>query len=142
MLIRHILKRQLGQEFHRCRKKQSLGLQAVADHTGYSWQKIDKVEIGQTFSWDIYNKLLNFYNKKIELTLVDSYCGVTRRQEEKPSALPADERNSENQLLKEVCAGKAKHEDAPDRLSDDDEEKRRRDKEKKTEAARESGKLF
>ena len=73
-------------------------------------------------------------------TLVDSYCGGTRRQEEKPSVLPADVRNGENQPLKEVCTGKAEHEDAPDRLSE--EENRRRDKEKKTEAPRESGKLF
>lgn len=73
-------------------------------------------------------------------TLVDSDCGVTRRQEEKPSVLPANVRKGENQPLKEVCVGKAEHEDAPDRLSD--EENRPRDKEKKTEAAQESGKLF
>ena len=71
MPIRRLLKRQLGREFYRCRKNLSLGLETVADQTGYSWQKIDKIEIGQTQNWDIYNKMLNFYNKRICLTLVD-----------------------------------------------------------------------
>lgn len=79
MPIRRILKRQQGREFYRCRKKLSLRL--LPNQTGYSRQKIDKVEIGQTFNWDIYNKLYNFYNPKIDLIPVDPGYHADRRRD-------------------------------------------------------------
>ncbi len=108
MPIRRLLKRQLGREFYRCRKNLSLGLEAVADQTGYSWQKIDKIEIGQTQNWDIYNKMLNFYNKRICLTLVDPDNSAGNRGENNGfllcdssrSALP-DDNNNPKPLLRE-----------------------------------------
>ena len=51
----------------------------MPNQTGYSWQKIDKVETGQTFNWDIYNKLYNFYNQKIDLIPVDPGYYADRR---------------------------------------------------------------
>ena len=53
----------------------------MPDQTGYSRQKIDKVEIGQTFNWDIYNKLYNFYNPKIDLIPVDPGYHADRRHD-------------------------------------------------------------
>ena len=108
MPIRRLLKRQLGREFYRCRKNLSLGLETVADQTGYSWQKIDKIEIGQTQNWDIYNKMLNFYNKRICLTLVDPDNSAGSRGENNGfllcdssrSALPNDN-NNPKPLLRE-----------------------------------------
>lgn len=62
-------------------EKLSLRLESVAEPNGILPAKIDKVEIGQTFNWDIYNKLYNFYNPKIDLIPVDPGYHADRRRD-------------------------------------------------------------
>lgn len=48
-----------------------LKLQTIANDSQLSWQKINAVEIGNTKTRDVYEELLNFYDKDVKIELID-----------------------------------------------------------------------
>lgn len=72
MKLNTLLKKDISAELMRTRYQKSLAARTVAKKCNMQISQLDKIELGQeTICYSSYNKLLNFYNKDIEVFLVE-----------------------------------------------------------------------
>lgn len=68
------LRKMLGRQLFKARQECNRPLQTVSVETRIPVEKIDKIEIGyEKLRWQEISHLLDYYNKKVKLTLVTSY---------------------------------------------------------------------
>lgn len=70
-MLKKELKKLIGIELQKCRANKKLRLYTLSELSKISPQQIDALEIGYYRTWNIYQKLLNFYGKKIKIELID-----------------------------------------------------------------------
>lgn len=72
MKFQNQLKQQLGSIFLQERLKRRFHLNYVSQKTNISVSMLELIEFGNdNITWKIYQRLLHFYNKDIEIKLID-----------------------------------------------------------------------
>lgn len=73
MKLNSYVRRRLGRLLTKSRQDRNLHLAYVAKSLNISVHELDSIEIGcKSAHWRKYQKLLDFYNQTVEITLVDN----------------------------------------------------------------------
>lgn len=67
--LKNGVKSKVGLVLSETRHALGLKLKDVAKETGMSWQDIDNAETGHICGWPTYRRLLEFYDKDVEIRL-------------------------------------------------------------------------
>ena len=65
------IKKQLNRLLRRCRRCRQIGVEAAGKDSGLDWHQIDSLEHGNDKTWNVYQKLLDFYGKQIKIELIE-----------------------------------------------------------------------
>ena len=69
MKLKKQIKQQLGEILREYRCAHGLSIRTISQQSGLDWQQIDSLEIGSPKTWDVYEKLMKCYDKKLHLDL-------------------------------------------------------------------------
>ena len=69
MKLKKQIKQQLGGILREYRCIHHLSIKSISKQSGLDWQQIDSLEIGSPKTWDVYEKLLKCYDKKLHIDL-------------------------------------------------------------------------
>lgn len=67
--LKNRVKLKIGLALSETRHALGLKLKDLAKETGLSWQDIDNAETGHICGWPTYRRLLEFYDKDVEIRL-------------------------------------------------------------------------
>ncbi len=81
MFLKKQIKRQLGEILREYRCSHHLTISTISKQSGLNCQQIDTLEIGSLKTWNIYEKLLNCYNKRIKIELIEDRKEITVEKE-------------------------------------------------------------
>ena len=70
-MLKKEIKKQLNRLLRRCRRCRQIGVEAAGKDSGLDWHQIDSLEHGNDKTWNVYQKLLDFYGKQIKIELIE-----------------------------------------------------------------------
>lgn len=70
-MLKKEIKKQLNRLLRRCRRCRQIGVEAAGKDSGLDWHQIDSLKHGNDKTWNVYQKLLDFYGKQIKIELIE-----------------------------------------------------------------------